>query len=197
MKYVAYSAPMEGDYLEFGVSSGHSFAKAYHHAQENKLKKMHFYAFDSFQGLPEITGVDAQGFAHAFWSKGTYSRTEREFTESVSAQGVDLAKVTITPGFFNEVLNAGTKRKLRLRKAAVIYIDCDLYESTVPVLNFITEYIQDGTVLIFDDWFCYKGNPRKGERRAFAEWKERNPSIGATEFVQFGWNGQSFLMHKG
>jgi hypothetical protein len=33
--------------------------------------------------------------------------------------------------------------KLPLKKAAIIMIDCDLYESTVSVLDFITDYLQD------------------------------------------------------
>ena len=31
----------------------------------------------------------------------------------------------------------------------------DLYNSTKLVLEFITDLVQDGTILIFDDWFAY------------------------------------------
>jgi O-methyltransferase len=50
----------------------------------------------------------------------------------------------------------------------VIWVDCDLYESTVPVLDFITEYIQDGTVIIFDDWYSFRADPDRGEQKALA-----------------------------
>ena len=48
-----------GDYLEFGVWKGRSFARAYniwkHLLNKNSnLKDMRFYAFDSFEGLPII-----------------------------------------------------------------------------------------------------------------------------------------------
>jgi hypothetical protein len=83
---------------------------------------------------------------------------------------------------------------LPLRKAALVWIDCDFYESTVPVLEFITDYVQDGTLLIFDDWFCFRGDPERGEQRAFAEWLARNPWIRAGELLRFGWHGSSFIL---
>ena len=29
--------------------------------------------------------------------------------------------------------------------------------------------LQDGAMVMFDDWFHYRGNPRKGQSRAFSE----------------------------
>lgn len=60
---------LKGDYLEFGVQTGDSFMTAFHFAKQLDLKQMRFYAFDSFEGLPEITGVDAEGF-QKFKKKG-------------------------------------------------------------------------------------------------------------------------------
>ena len=82
-----------------------------------------------------------------------------------------------------------------IKKAALIWVDCDLYESTVPVLNFITDYVQDGTIIVFDDWFSFKGNLNMGEQRAFREWLKKNPSIRATEFHRFA-TGNSFILHR-
>ena len=62
-------------------------------------------------------------------------------------------------------------------------------------MDFITDYIQDGTVLIFDDWFCFRGNPNRGEQRAFREWLKRNPSIKVSEFHKYGAEGNSFIVH--
>jgi O-methyltransferase len=109
---------------------------------------------------------------------------------------VDLAKVEIVAGWYDDVLNDEAKERLPLRAASVIWVDCDLYESTVPVLAFVTDYVQDGTVLIFDDWFCFRGDPHRGEQRAFREWLEKNPEITASEFHKFGWHGNSFILHR-
>src|SRR4051812_9121648 len=57
IEFAAWS-DLSGDYLEFGVWEGSTFAHAFHQAQRNHLTSMRFYAFDSFEGLPPISGVD-------------------------------------------------------------------------------------------------------------------------------------------
>jgi hypothetical protein len=53
------------------------------------------------------------------------------------------------------------------------------------------------TVLIFDDWFAYKGRLDRGEAKAFREWLDANPSIQATEYHKSGRTMNSFIMHVG
>ena len=182
-----------GDYLEFGVFEGANFVPAYHLAQTLGLHSMRFHAFDSFDGLPAIDGVDADGFRH--FHEGEFRSSIDTFKHNVASKGVDNAKLTVTAGWFDRVLNEQTRQSLAIDKAAVVFIDCDLYESTVPILEFITEYVQEGTVIIFDDWFCFRGNPDRGEQRAFREWLEKHPHIKATELFRFGWQHNSFVLH--
>ena len=184
---------IEGDYLEFGTYKGRNLASAHHIAHLSGLKNMRFYAFDSFEGLPEIQGVDREGFCN--FKKGDFSCSKEEFLKILKKRKVDLNKVQLIPGWFDQILNDETKRSLPIKKAAVIWIDCDLYESTVPVLNFITDYIQNGTIIIFDDWFAFRGHPNRGEQLAFREWLAKNPQITASEFRRFDWNDNSFILH--
>lgn len=193
IEYVAASK-LEGDYLEFGVYEGDTFVAAFHFAKNYNLKSMHFYAFDSFKGLPEIKGDDRKGFRQ--FTKGQYFCDINKFKKIISRKGVNSNKVKIISGWYDDVLNEATKKKIPLRKASVIFIDCDLYQSAVSALNFITEYIQNGSIIIFDDWFCFRGDPNKGEQRAFREWLKKNPSIKTTQFYRFGWHGNSFIIHK-
>lgn len=181
---------LNGDYLEFGVRAGRSFIHAYHFAKISGLENMRFHAFDSFKGLPEITGNDAKGFSPYY--KGQFSCDVETFLNNISENNVDLNKVETISGYYDRSL----KRKYKIKTAAVIWIDCDLYESTVLVLDFIKQYIKAGTVLIFDDWFLYKGNPLKGEQAAFSNWLMKNKSIKVTEFYRFGWHGNSFIVNK-
>ena len=58
--------------------------------------------------------------------------------------------VTVVPGWYENTLNMATKEKLPLTKVSVIMIDCDLYASTANALAFVTDYIQDGTVMHVD-----------------------------------------------
>ena len=189
--YFSMVSNVEGDYLEFGCCSGNTFTAAYHLAQTHNLTNMTFYAFDSFEGLPSITGVDAEGFKH--FQKGEFAYSKDEFQKTLIEGQVDIKKVKIIPGWYNETLNDELKAQLPLRKAAVIWVDCDLYESTVPVLKFITSYIQDGTIIIFDDWFAYRGDSNRGEQKACAEWLRQNSSIQLHEFYHSGL-GKSFII---
>lgn len=183
---------VEGDYLEFGVWKGRSFSKAfniwkYFFVRKGHLKNLRFFAFDSFEGLPDSSGE---------FQKGQYYCTEENFLSNIKNNGVDMGRVGIIPGWFDRSLTEETKKKHHLERVSVAFIDCDLYESTIPVLNFLTDIVVDGTILIFDDWFCFKGDPNKGEQRAFREWLSKNSTITATEWQKVGWKSAAFILHK-
>lgn len=200
-----FGEAVEGDYLEFGVFRGEQFVAGYQaletaerewsseernllaYSKKERAKTdapkqrgpFRYFAFDSFDGLPELKGVDKES---ARFSKGRYDCSEKEFLSNLSAAGVNTARVTTVSGWYNESLNDATKKRLELKAAAVVLIDCDLYESTKDVLNFITDIVVDGTVVIFDDWYSFKAHPNRGEQRATREWLEKNPKLHLTEF---------------
>jgi len=191
----------EGDYLEFGVWTGRSFAEAYHEIPKafDYSKSWHptkcttrFFAFDSFKGLPGIKGVDEGGP----FQKGDYCCEQEKFLSYLKSQSVDLCDVICVPGWYDKSLTEEVKTQHNLRQARIIHIDCDLYESTRDVLAFCTSLIQEGTVLIFDDWFQYKGNPQLGEHRAFNEWLGKNPEFQAIEFMREPPFRNSFILTR-
>lgn len=180
-----------GDYLEFGVLGGRSFAGTYCYHQQffegfrqrNGLASLagdrrRFFAFDSFAGLPP---VDQEQLPPHWRGDGAMAYAERKFTSNIQAAGVDLNDVVIVPGFYDRSLTEAVRRQHNLTQAAIINVDCDLFESTVPVLEFVRPLIVDGTVISFDDWFYYKGHPRRGERGAFEMWLAKYPEIVASE----------------
>lgn len=196
MRFTAHNG-MTGDYLEFGVWKGRSFVRAYHirnYVRDSRLGSMKFYAFDSFEGLPDIN--DPNDGSSTEFKKGDYSCDIKTFKSVLVGKGVNMEDVVLVSGWYNEVLNETTKNNLSIKKAAIIHIDCDLYESTVPVLNFVTDYITNGTIIIFDDWFCFNGDSNRGEQRAFREWLAKNPNISATEWQKVNWKTNSFILHK-
>jgi hypothetical protein len=73
-------------------------------------------------------------------------------------------------------------------------VDCDFYESTVPVLNFLTSKLSVGSVIMFDDWRCYRNLPDFGQQRACREWLEANPQIKLNELLSVGWHGIAFTV---
>jgi len=192
MNYV-FGCQIQGDYLEFGSFRGNTLTTAFLSAKRFGLNSMKFFIFDSFEGLPPIAGVDAEGPCH--YEQGQYACSLDEFTRIIARRGVDLQRVVVTKGWYDKTLNGETSKRLQIKKAAIIWIDCDLYESTVPVLDFVTPYIQTGTILCFDDWFCFGGDPTRGEARPFLEWLKKNPWLTAIEYRKFESAGNSFIMN--
>jgi O-methyltransferase len=111
---------VDGDYLEFGVFQGSSFVKSYRWLErnfrsrinlsvggENQLEgqirrraiwnSMRFFAFDSFEGLPELSGEDF--LSHDF-AAGQYACDVESFLKNVSSGGVPLKKTFAVKGFF-------------------------------------------------------------------------------------------------
>lgn len=188
-------AQIDGDYLEFGVYQGNTLSHAYQWMAPSFLN-MRFLAFDSFEGLPKPQGIDsAEGYSSHF-HENQFSCSVEDFKKNILSKGVDLDKVGIIKGWFDKTLLPENASSHGVRKIAVAWIDCDYYESTVPVLGFITPYLQAGSVIIFDDWRCYRNNPDFGEQRACREWLEVNQNIRLTELFSFGWNGIAFTVTR-
>ncbi len=181
-----------GDYCEFGVYQGSTFTAAWHGARRWRLHDKRLHAFDSFAGLPEVTGNDAGG---AF-EKGQFAASLRTFETALQTNGVDMGRVTITPGTFDNTLNQETKARIQLQRVNMAFIDCDLYSSTVPVLAFLTDVLVDGALLMFDDWHCFAGKPDRGEQRAVGEWLAANPTIRLHQYRDFHWAGRSFIVDR-
>ena len=78
----------------------------------------------------------------------------------------------------------------------MVWIDCHLYESTVPVLEWLTDKMVDGAVICFDDWFSFNGRSAKDEQQATSKWMEKIPRLSLMPYQTFHWSGKSFLFHK-
>lgn len=169
---------VRGDYHEFGVFEGRSFiknAKRFQKLLKPELAaQMKFWAYDSFEGLPETHDAYAPSHFH----KGSFSAPEDLFMRNVTAAGISASSVRTVAGFYDKSLTPEKARDVFAdRKITMAYIDCDIYESTVPIFKFITPGLQVGSVIVIDDWVRHHAHPRHGMQRAFNEWIEGNPSI--------------------
>ena len=182
-----------GDYLEFGVFEGLSFDLALRSASKyfkQKQSSPRFFAFDSFLGLPL---PDAK-YDSDFFREGAYSTTQKKFKERIS-RAARKFDVVIIPGFFKETLTSELVAKHKMTAASFINIDCDLYDSTITVLRFVTPLLQSGTVLYFDDWFFSKGAQTVGEVGACNAWLREQPQISLVEYGRVGTTGKLFLVN--
>ena len=188
-----HGAESIGAYLEFGVYNGTSLVCMSKALEAMGLDHVRLVGFDSFQGFPPTAAVEDGGR----WQPGRCHSTQEFTTAVLHHEGVDPSRVTLVPGWFSETLNEQTARDLRIDKASVIMIDCDLYSSTRDALEFCAPLIQDEALILFDEW-----SPRSledknmGERRAFAEFLRRHPRFTAVPFGKYANRTETFLVSR-
>jgi hypothetical protein len=194
-----------GDVFEFGVLAGWS-SRIFAETMRDCMIMGNLHLYDSFAGLPEYDSIiDRDSYEIA--GRNIWSDKMKFPDEFIATLGGDLeqhikAKLSMIlrperiqthRGFYSESL----KRPIE-GKAALVHIDCDLYQSTVEVLDALyrDDVLQDGCVLMFDDWNCNKASPFFGERRAFREFLENQSRYSASQFFTYGFNGAVFILHE-
>ncbi len=185
-------AEVPGDYLEFGVYLGTTFSYACRRL--SYFKEMKFFAFDSFEGLPKPKGIDTLNGYSSHFHEHEFSCSEEDFMASLKRENVSLDRVRTVKGWYDQTLKPENAELYGIDKIAAAWIDCDLYESTVPILQFITPHLSVGSVILFDDWRCFRNLPDFGEQRACREWLSINPQISLHELFSFGWHGIAFTV---
>ena len=146
LRFALARAPQQGLVLEFGVEKGDSLRWIARHT----ARQVH--GFDSFQGLP------------GDW-RGT-KETRGKFDRRGKLPSVP-ANVRLHAGWFDQTIPpflAATPGS-----AALVHIDCDIYESTRTVFTLLGERIVSGSWIVFDEYFNYPGW-RLHEFKAFQEW---------------------------
>jgi hypothetical protein len=201
IRFINYEM-VEGDVFEFGVYTGRSLALLQIANEEYLKNSIHkvdfsrdFFGFDSFMGMFKTN--------HPRWKDGSFSvnhswhptiRVGEQITKNKVIEFFDVLELkppVLVEGDFEKSKKVffGSYSK----KAALIHIDCDTYENTKVVLANIKDTLQEGTILMFDDWFNYKGNPRMGEARAFNEFRNDLGKFSFVEYFDYGTFCKAFI----
>jgi hypothetical protein len=136
-------APKEGLYLEFGVYSGSTLSIIVANAPAGAV-----HGFDSFEGLPEAW---RPGFG-----EGAFA------TEKLP----DVPGADLVVGWFDDTLPGFLEK--HTEPVAFLHLDADLYSSTRTVLTALAPRLQEGTVILFDEYFNFPGW-EEHEHRAWTE----------------------------
>jgi hypothetical protein len=177
-------------YFEFGCHSARTFSAAVNAGKYLGMSDLKLYAFDSFEGLPK-TNVNEDGY----FKSGMFCTSKTEFKKSLYQKtGVWIDDQYIVEGFYSESLTSEVQA--RMPKVGIVHIDVDLYSSTAEVLRFIKPLLVQGTLLMFDDWYCFPGGISKGERLALEEFLADNVGIKVEPWKAYSTFGQSFFVSK-
>ena len=209
-----YMRGVDGDVAEFGtftgrtaiaLSAGIANAEAIY---GNKLTRLglsgdgtkSIHLFDSFEGLPEISDENDKAcplYSSGLWVKGSFNadlaRMNPDNLRMNCEQLLPKERVNIYKGWFSDtipLIDPGLKLSL-------IHIDCDLYSSTMDVLEGLIngDHIQSGALIFFDDWDCNAASPDFGERKAWADLVKKY-SIRFSPEQNYGAFGYSVIFHS-
>ena len=202
---------LKGGYYEFGTYQGRSLIASYEvwkeyvgwidrekHSPE-PWRREHdrdidrfFYAFDTFSGMPE----NSEG--NNDFAEGTFRSDLKTVTAKCRKAGlVQGINAQFFQGTFDKFLDGQQSIEIeQLQPAAIINIDCDLYASTVTALEIAKPKMQQGTIIMFDDYNCFNASNEQGERRALIEFLATNTDIKVEKLYSYAFVGQAFMVHR-
>ncbi len=189
--YLTALENLDGDYLEFGVFTGS--AMVFSTKTNNKMKWINknltrFFGFDSFEGFGDVDLTDK----HPFYRDDIFGVNFNKVKKNILSQ-TKGCEVQLIKGFFSETLDKKLPQDYGIKKARIIFIDCDLKSPALSALNFCSQIIQEGTILIMDDYFSYKGNSELGISGAFAEFCKHNPKVSWRHLYHYGYLGEAYI----
>lgn len=180
---------IDGVYTEFGCHEVNTFRMSLNTLgaprKPNKISK--FYAFDSFEGMPEPEGIDNQ----RIWKKSMNFTSLKRF-QAITKK--DQKRIVAVKGFYDQTLptfELGASEKI-----ALAFIDCDYYSSTRDCLNFIKDYSQHGCLIAFDDWDCFYSDPLRGQKLAFMEFADNLTDYTFEPICDIPSGGKCFVAHE-
>ena len=188
--YITAHDQTYGSYLEFGAFN---FAMKVNKKIDKIFGKTNceFIGFDSFKGFGEIKKDDE----NPSFKDHVFSVNEKKVLENIKKFSKGQ-KSRIVEGFYKDTIENKTTLDLNIDKARVVMIDCDLKESTRLALEFIKPSIQEGTIILFDDYNYFKGNKDKGEYGAFSNFQKKYPKILFRRIFDYGYSGRAFIAYK-
>jgi O-methyltransferase len=187
---------VSGVYLEFGVAHGHSMrsaqiAEATSYSEKLGIKRVsrNLYGFDTFEKFIGDPVLDN----HPTWNGDLFNvsveKVRRRFRH---AKNVKFSKLDVNTLVSNTALDYGNFEIYE--KASIILFDMDLYGPTRSALEWSAGLLQQGTFLIFDEYFAFAGNQQKGEARALKEFLDKHSEFSVREFDNYGAGGKIFIV---
>lgn len=165
VKFALQNVDKSGLYLEFGVGRGKSMRWI---APEVDGA---VHGFDSFEGIQEHWNGNPVG---AFKQK----------------QRPDVpANVQFHVGYFDATLPGFLQTYEE--PIAFLHVDCDLYSSTVTIFDLLGNRLQEGAIIVFDEYYNFH-RWQQHEFRAFQEFVEKSGL--SYEYIGFSVTGQQVVV---
>jgi len=181
----------KGDYLEFGVFDGRTMSLAWHTMAHHVRHPMRLFGFDSYDGIKGSLETEI------FKDRDFYSNIET-YHHHMRCIGADPERTIPVKGDFADTLAnpAESHASLGIERCLVAHIDCDIYVPAKLALDYVTALLQQGSLLLFDDFHANRADNRLGERRALREWLEENPQFQVEKLHDYDLMCRAYVVHE-
>ncbi len=146
----------EGCVVECGVWRGGMIASI----SEILGHDREYYLFDSFEGLPqakEIDGTAANTWQNDRNSPFYFNNCKAEISYAETAMKMAGQKnFHIIKGWFSDTLPTFKPHS----PIAILRLDGDWYDSTMDCLNYLFPFVNEGGLVIIDDYYAWDGCSR-------------------------------------
>lgn len=143
LECILMTKTVKGDIIELGSFRGGSATICAHFLKAINSSKI-IYACDTFEGHPY-----EDKFSKSKNVTGAFSTTSiPHVLEKFQKYGV-LDKIKIIKGSFEDTLESELSKK----RFSLAFVDCDLYDSTKYVLNFLYPRIEGNGIICFHDFY--------------------------------------------
>lgn len=161
LKFAKETENLSGDILELGTYKGGTTVMLARFLKKIQSKRK-IFSCDAFVGLPSD-----DKFSYTKDAKGTFSDTNSDLVLKKFQKFNVEDKITLIEGLFENTLY----QKLSKQKFSLVFVDCDLYDSTKVSLEFVFPRLMKGGIIMFDDYdrVFRDDNPRWGETKAADE----------------------------
>ena len=148
MTWRAEERRLGGAIVQCGVWRGGAAALMAHAARASGRR---IWLFDSFEGFPAPGAEDASNDGIA---AGDWAASVDDAREAMRRLGVDAARVSIVPGWFETTLASAAPS---IGPIAILSIDAVLYASVSICLETLYDQVVTGGVVILDDYGYWAG----------------------------------------
>jgi hypothetical protein len=181
-------------YFEFGVLNGESVIESIRQLRGGLSK---VFVFDTFAGIPKLedSDLDPKELAPAF-TEGNFKGLSLNAVKEIILRSTDFDanNLFLVEGDFRKSLKeykVDTKTNFPL----VFHVDCDIYSSSKVVLEWVAQNAGDGSWLLCDDYWTYRGHPNMGQRRAVSEVFTNHPRVHLSRYSNYKGFSSAFIIN--
>lgn len=158
---------IKGDYVETGVWRGGLSILSYLMFSEKSKKKVNFYLYDTFEGMPKPSKFDKKTNKNLYqvmdkWKESSKTKEGWNFSSlnEVKNNIIKTCGVKSLKSFCfikGKVENSLLIKKNLPKKICLLRLDTDFYKSTKAELKNLFKLVSKGGVIIFDDYSNWLG----------------------------------------